>query len=184
MTSCRPPKFAVLECNKRRSKRRVCAYGVCSKEQRIYLSQWSRFPSIDLNLRFFWKALFFCFRSDGWNTSHPLYKTIFKITFTETSVHKSFANLKGKPKLGGGFKYIVHVILTPIWDYLGKWSNLTHICSIGLKPPTRKPFYSHGAFSTSPQKLSPNGWWVYIPVTWGLESRCLPGRGLLSMWRC
>ena len=53
---------------------------------------------------FFWKALFFCFRSDGWNTSHPLYKTIFKITFTETSVHKSFANLKGKPKLGGGFQ--------------------------------------------------------------------------------
>lgn len=87
--SARPPKFAVLECNKRRSKRRVCAYGVCSKEQRIYFSQWSRLPSIDLNLRSFWKAFLFRSVDFGWWLKHqrsPLHNHL------QNHIHRNFGS--------------------------------------------------------------------------------------------
>lgn len=48
-----------------------------------------------LESEIFLKSVFFVsgvlILDDGWSTSHPLYKTIFKIAFTETSVLKSFA---------------------------------------------------------------------------------------------
>ena len=157
-------------------KKSVCLWGLQQRAANLFL------PMIQASINWLEPEIFLksvlvsgvLILDDGWNTSHPLYTTIFKITFTETSVLKSFANLKGKQKLGGGFKYM---LFSPLFGEMVQFYS--YFFQLGWNHQLESLSIHMARFRLHPN-LSPNGWRLYIPVTWGLESRCL-GPGLLSV---